>query len=165
MRHFLVDASALGKRYAPEPGTPLINQLFSTVPSHRILVLTHTIAETFSIAVRRKNAGTLSTHAFRRAWQVLHHELVLASGIRLLSTDDARVITSLPLIERHSLNATDALILRSALDEAVVLRQSDHDLILVASDLRLLRAAIAEGLDVLNPETDMPARVAQLAVG
>ena len=163
MHHFLLDASALGKRYAPEPGTPIVNQLFSTVPHHRLLVLTHTIAETFSIAVRRRNAGTLSEDAYRRAWRVLHRELILRSGVRLLPTDDARVITSLPLIERHSINATDALILQSALDEATALRQGGHDLVLVASDRRLLRAAAAEGLDVLDPETIAPAHVAQLA--
>lgn len=76
MNHFLVDASALGKRYAPEVGTPLVNQLFNAVPYQRLLVLTHTIAETFSIIVRRQNSGVLTGNAYRRARQVLRRELV-----------------------------------------------------------------------------------------
>jgi len=162
VNYFLLDASALGKRYAPEVGTPLVNHLFNAVPHQRLLLLTHTIAETFSIIVRRQNSGVLTGNAYRRARQVLRRELILTSGIRLISTDDPHVLASLPLIERHSINATDALILRCALDEATVLRRGGHGLVVVASDLRLLRAATAEGLDVLNPASDTPSRLAEL---
>ena len=57
-----------------------------------------------------------------------------------------------PLVEKHSVNGTDAVILRSALDLAVLLQAAGNDLLLIASDLRLLRAAQAEGLTTLNPE-------------
>ena len=59
------------------------------------------------------------------------------------------------------LNATDALILRSALDIAGEL----HSLILVASDRRLLRAAESEGLQVLNPEETSLERLAEFETG
>ncbi|MCI0388839.1 MAG: hypothetical protein MOB07_08755 [Acidobacteria bacterium] len=42
--------------------------------------------------------------------------------------------------------------MRSALDFAANLRARGDDLVLVASDGRLLRAAQAEGLIVFNPE-------------
>ena len=58
------------------------------------------------------------------------------------------------LIEAHSLNSVDALVLRSALDTATELRSIGDRLVLVASDQRLLRAARAEGLQVFNPELD-----------
>ena len=42
----------------------------------------------------------------------------------------------------------------------------EHDLVLVASDRRFLRAAEAEGLAVINPETaDMAEAVTFLSVG
>ena len=58
------------------------------------------------------------------------------------------------LIETHSLNSVDAIVLRSALDIATELRNTGNTLVLVASDQRLLRAAQDEGLLVFNPEID-----------
>ena len=58
------------------------------------------------------------------------------------------------LIETHSLNSVDAMVLRSALDVATELRSIGDTLVLVASDQRLLRAARAEGLQIFNPEID-----------
>ena len=53
---FYCDASALGKRYAPEVGTPLVNHLFAGVPHSRLVMLTQGLGETLSILVRRRNA-------------------------------------------------------------------------------------------------------------
>ena len=58
------------------------------------------------------------------------------------------------LIETHSLNNVDALVLRAALDAAAERRERDAMLVLVASDRRLLRAAREEGRLVFNPEMD-----------
>lgn len=71
--------------------------------------------------------------------------------------DNTLVTAALPLINTHSINATDAILLRSALDLAAYLRANGHDLMLVASDHRLLKAAQAEGLLALNPETHIEA--------
>jgi len=64
------------------------------------------------------------------------------------------VRASFEAIKGHSINATDAIVLHSALDLAARLRVGQHDLVLVASDARLLRSARAEGLIVFNPEAD-----------
>jgi uncharacterized protein (DUF934 family) len=64
------------------------------------------------------------------------------------------VFRAVPLILTHSINSTDAILLRSALDFAGQLRAAGHDLVLVVSDRRLLAAARAEGLATFNPETD-----------
>lgn len=58
------------------------------------------------------------------------------------------------LVEKHSINSTDAIILKCALDKAVSLRSAGDDLVLISSDARLVRAAKAEGLPTFNPETD-----------
>ena len=154
MNLFYCDASALGKRYAPEVGTPLVNHLFAGVPHSRLVMLTQGLGETLSILVRRRNAGLLSAAAYQQASQALRAELITAGQVGLRRSEDALVFSSLPLIEQHSINATDALVLRSALDLADTLRPTGNDLVLVAADARLLRAAVAEGLTVFNPETD-----------
>jgi hypothetical protein len=116
------------------------------------MMLTQGVAETLSIIVRRRNAGALSSPTYLAAARALRSEL-LTAGITLQPARDALVIASLPLIERHSVNSTDALDLRSALDMAAILRAVGDNLVLVAADRRLLRAAAAEGLDTLDPET------------
>jgi predicted nucleic acid-binding protein len=161
---FYCDASALGKRYAPEVGTPLVNHLFAMVPHNRLVMLTQGLGETLSILVRRKNAGLLAAAAYQQASQAMRDELIAAGQVQLLPAEDALVFTSLPLIEQHSINSTDALVLRSALDLAETLRPAGNELVLVASDARLLRAAGAEGLTVFNPETDSLERLDALLI-
>ena len=80
----------------------------------------------------------------------------------LQSVDDDDVWASLPLITGHNLNASDALYLRQALQMQMLLRMLEHDLVLVASDQRLLRAAQTEGLLTVNPEMADLADVATL---
>ena len=58
------------------------------------------------------------------------------------------------LIEKHSINSVDAIVLRSALEVVIDLRDVGDDLVLVASDKRLLRAARVEGRSIFNPEID-----------
>jgi hypothetical protein len=69
------------------------------------------------------------------------------------------VTTALPLIEADSINATDAIILRLALNLAARLRLAGNDLVLMASDQRLLRAAQSEGLLIFNPEVQSQAEL------
>jgi len=45
---------------------------------------------------------------------------------------------------------------------AATLRPAGDDLVPVAADRRLLRAAALEGVGVFNPENDEPARLAAL---
>ncbi len=159
MNYFYCDASAVGKRYAPEVGTGLMNHLFDTISHDRLVMLTQAIGETLSVAVRRRNAGILSATAYHQASQALRAELILAGDVQLKPTEDALVFTSLPFIENHAINSTDALVLRSALEVAAVLRAAGHDVVLVAADARLLRAAQLEGLTTFNPELDTQAQL------
>lgn len=152
-RHFFLDASALAKRYAPEAGTPVINHLLAQLPLNRMLVFNVGVAEIVSILVRKRNAGQLPPVAFSQALIDFRAEIVNQSRVRKIAADTDLVMAALPLINQHSINATDAILLRSALDLAAHYRINGDDLVLVASDQRLLRAAIAEGLLVFNPET------------
>lgn len=154
MNYFYFDASALGKRYAAEAGTPLVNHLFETVEKSRLTALSIGVGELLSIIVRRHNSGTLDEQTFQQASTELRREVIQAADFTLQSIPETLVLASLPLIEKHSLNATDALVLASALGMASALRRADSDIVLVASDMRLLRAAGNEGLATLNPETD-----------
>ncbi|MCR4403831.1 MAG: type II toxin-antitoxin system VapC family toxin [Candidatus Acetothermia bacterium] len=149
---FFWDASALVKRYAPESGTQLVNLLFSRVKLERMISLSLAVSEVLSVFVRKRNDGLITDAIFSQALAELRAE-VLDSPFRLAPLEDRLVFASHPLIVQHSLNATDGLVLRAALELRTALRRAGDDLVLIASDQRLLRAADAEGLRAFNPET------------
>ena len=155
MHYFYFDASALAKRYIEEVGSDKIDFLFENVPLWRLLCLTVGAAEVFWICIRKRNDGRINVNQFTQSTGHLEHEIINnQSDFRTISVPDSLVWNSMNLIETHSINSVDALVLRSALDIATELRRAGDRLVLVASDQRLLRAARAEGLQIFNPEVD-----------
>jgi hypothetical protein len=147
-----LDASALVKRYLPEAGTAVINYLFTRLPPSRMFLLGVGVAEAVSVFVRRRNGGMISAATFSQAMNLFDREIVAPTRPLKLPVARSLVSTSLPLIQTHSINGNDAIFLRSALSLASKLRPGGDGLFLVASDLRLLRAARAEGLITFDPE-------------
>jgi predicted nucleic acid-binding protein len=162
MFSFCLDGSALAKRYVPENGSALVDFVLDNVAEHRLYFLNVGLAEVVSVLVRKKNAGALTAADFSQALLDLDREIVRSPGKHLLAFDSPLAIDALPLIVKHSVNATDALVLRVALDVAQDLRSRGDDFVLVASDQRLLRAAQAEGLATFNPETQDQAALTAL---
>ena len=159
MHFFFMDASALIKRYAPEGGSLLLDHLFANVRMERLYLFNVGIAEVASILVRKRNGGLISATAFAEAMTELVSEIVNSPPAHRMVGDHPAATTALALIDRHSINATDAILLRLALDVAVESRSTGDDLVLVACDHRLLRAAQAEGLATFNPETQSQAEL------
>ncbi len=85
------------------------------------MALSLSIGEMMSTIVRRHNAGFISDERFAQASAEFKTEIVDADDFRLEPVEDALIRTSLDFIEQHALNATDALVLCSALDVADVL--------------------------------------------
>lgn len=162
MVSFCLDGSALAKRFVPETGSALVDFIFESVPEHRVYLLNVGAAEVVSVLVRKKNAGILSVADFNQAIIDLENEVIQSAAKRMLSFDNEVVSDALVHIIAHSVNATDAIVVRVAIDVAQHLRNQGDDLVLVASDQRLLRAAQAEGLVTFNPETEGHAVLAAL---
>ncbi len=162
MTHFYLDASGLVKRYIVEVGSAVVNHLLAQVTPRRLTALSIGVGEVLSVLVRRRNAQLLSANAYSQSVSQLRSEVLDSTDLRLQPVDESLVRASLSLMEQYSLNATDALVLRSALNLATQLRSAGHKLALVTSDMRLVNAAQAEGLETLNPETDPQARVDEL---
>jgi predicted nucleic acid-binding protein len=121
-------------------------------------------AEVAWALVRSRNLGTLASATFSQAIANLTSEVVASSQFGTLPVENTLIEKAMPLIDTHSLNATDALVLRWAIDLAVRLRPAGDDLVLVASDHRLLRAANAEGLPTFDPEIQTEADLDLLIV-
>ena len=152
MHSFYVDASALAKRYAPEIGSSLVDEILDKVPRDRICLLNVGAGEVVSILVRKRNAGVITDAYLAQALIDFETEIVQSADINKLPVSNRLATSSLSLIVSHSINSTDAIILKSALAVARKLRAGGDDLVLVASDQRLVRAAQAEGLTTFNPE-------------
>ena len=162
MNSFFLDGSALAKRYVPEIGSALVDVLVDTVAEQRIYLLNIGYAEVVSVLVRKKNAGGISAAVFSQALLNLEREVIRSPGKHLLSFDNSVAVDALSFIVKHAINATDAIVLRVALDIAQLLRAGGDDLVLVASDQRLLRATQVEGLTTFNPESQDHAALAPL---
>src|SRR5688500_2903031 len=140
MNLFGFDASALAKRYSLETGADRVDYLFDQIRRDRLLCLMLGVAEVISVLVRRRNGGVLSADAYSHGMSNLKAEVLDDDNFTILPVGDDVIIAALPLIDKHSLNATDAIVLRVYLDVAALHRSGGNDLVLVASDQRLLKA-------------------------
>lgn len=135
-----------------------MNRLFDRVEPRRMSCLMLGAGEVASVLVRRRNAGQITPEAYAAAHDALLREVILAPEFATLPALNEDVLGALPFLDRHSLNATDAVLLRVALD--LLDGAADEDrLVLIASDGRLLRAARAEGLPVFDPGTQSPQEI------
>lgn len=155
MYYFYFDASALVKRYTEEVGSDKVDFLFQNVPLNRLMCLAIGVAEVFSICVRKRNDGRITRHHFEQAVGYLDSEVInIESDFETIPVQNALIWESISLMDIHSINSVDAILLCSALDIVTNLGDENNELVLVASDQRLLRAAQTEGLLCFNPETD-----------
>ncbi len=155
MYYFYFDASALAKRYTDEIGSDEVDFLFANIPLERMQCLILGAVEVLWICIRKRNDGRITHSHFTQATGYLEQEVINSSSdFKTISIPDNLILNSMSLIESHSINSVDAIVLRSALDIAAELRSTGNRLVFVASDQRLLRAAQTEGLLVFNPEID-----------
>jgi predicted nucleic acid-binding protein len=150
---FYLDASALAKRYVVEQGTFVVNHLFRRVAPDDLMCLTLGTIEVISVFVRKKNVGVVPDPVFRQAMTDFRSEVIDAANFTKIPATDSLVNAAAPLVAKHALNATDAVILRSVLDLGAILHTTGDALVLVTSDQRLLRAAQVEGVLTFDPTT------------
>lgn len=156
------DASALIKRYSSETGTPLINEIFHSLPVSRMTCSTMGILEIISILTRKRNDGRLNQTLFDQSMIEFRNEIIDNEAFLTTPVNDAVLLSSLDLIRKHNLNATDAIILWSAIELQQVLQLQNDELVLLTSDRRLVRAAQAESVIVFDPEVDTVIQLHQL---
>lgn len=161
MPALLWDASALAKRYSPEVGSDTVDALFAASPPAQMILTFLGYAETYSVLLRKQNRGTISPATFSAARSALRSEVIDAPGFDLLIVDEDDILSSIDLMDRHNLNASDAAILAAYL-RCATSPMRGAGCVLVAADQRFLRAGQSEGLSVLNPEGFPAADVATL---
>ena len=154
MNYFWLDANAIAKRYVVEKGTPLINYFFTNVSAERIICLFDSMDEARFAIGKYRNRGDITVSEFNQAIRQLGVEVINSSKVLRVEATSDQKIAARQLIDDYSINSTDSYILQCALDKANELRADGHNLIMVSSDKRLLRAAQSEQLLTFDPETD-----------
>ena len=164
---FFWDASALAKRYTPEIGRNTVNALFKSVPAAQNVSASISYAEIYSILLRKFNRRAIKRAAFDKAWSSLQTETIRDADFVLLPVNDDAIYSGLALMRAYNINSTDATLLTLFLAyKQTFSPESGAVFVLVAADDRLVRAAEAEGLIAVDPETlaeaDVPAFLASL---
>lgn len=139
--HVFFDTSAVLKRYAPEQGSQIVNTLFDAVPIAYMTCATVTILELYSVLVRKRNDGRITQSAYRQIFTEFVAEITDNEAFITTPVNDALILSAADFVEVHNLNATDAIILRSALDVQRALGEAGDTLLFCAADKRLVRAA------------------------
>lgn len=155
------DASALIKRYSSEKGTKFVNHIFEQLPPEQLGCSAIGVLEIVANLVRKRNDGRLTLALFTQAISQVKDEIVANEAVTVISVDDDLLYSAMNLIAKHNMNATDAIILRSALELQKVLDEQANHMLLCCCDKRLLRAAQKEGIATLDPETDALEAIAQ----
>ena len=150
------DASGLVKRYYSEAGSATVNSIFDSVNRPVMVGTFWGYTETYAILARKRNSGVIKDDAMANAMSALFYEVAEAEEFLLLSIDDETVMESVTHILSHNINSADAALLTAFLNYQASLPEGDPPCILITADLRLTRAAQAEGLQTLNPEALMP---------
>ena len=154
MHYFCLDASAMAKRYVPELGSDLLDLLFDTVAHNRLIYWNVGLAEIVSILVRQRNDKRITQTRFNQAMIRFRGEVIRSNALRGLRTTLPLILDALDLISAHSINGSDAIFLQATIEVAAELRANQNDLVIVASDVRLVRAAHEENLLAFNPEQE-----------
>jgi hypothetical protein len=157
MNSFLLDAQALGKRFIPEQGTPLIDHLFARCPRRRLLCAMIAVADVVAMFVRRRQQGLFTPVLFSSAMLQLLLGILQPKTFPKLRSDNALIRKALDLLDRYELPPGDAIVLQTAINRASRLRSAGNELILVTPDPRLLPAAQGEGLRTFDPEAQTQA--------
>lgn len=160
MGFVLFDASGLAKGYTEEDGAETMAAVFNHRGGHEFICTPWGYLETFAVMLRRRNNNVMSAAQFSTVVATLQAEILNPATFRLLTVDDAAIVGATMIVERHNLNATDAALLSTFLMFAQAAGLASC--LLIASDKRLIRAARAENLAVLNPEEILPDAVPAL---
>ena len=137
------DSSALVKRYIQEEGTEFV----ATLCEKERLIATSklTYPEILSALARKRRSKEISDREYETIFEKFMKDW---AGITVLEFHDEIFAQLKRLIEVHSLRAADAVHLASAL----WLKGSiNEQVVFIASDLELLKAANQEKLDHVDP--------------
>ena len=150
MAAYVLDTSAVVKRYIQETGTSWVRGIADPAAFNLIYLARITDVEVTSAVVRRQRGGNLSISDAAATLQQFRQDLT--RGYRLIEVTPALLATARSLAERHGLRAYDAVQLAAAVElNAQWITAGTGTITLVSADQELNAAALAEAVPVEDP--------------
>lgn len=151
MTDYYLDASALVKRYANEPGSTWVRQITDPLTQNTVLIAEITLAEVAAaLAAKHRAPGGITQEQRDRALSRFLQDC--DEHFLLLPVDRPVIDRAVELTQNHRLRGYDAVQLATALVTSETLEsQNLSPPVFVAGDDDLLIAAKAENLHTDNP--------------
>ena len=147
---YYADTSILVKRHIEEIGSTWFRNLILSDSTDQIVSTELSIVEVFSAFNRRKRESTISQTDYDDF--AINFRAISRNEYFLIELSDSIITESQRLLESHPLRAGDAIQLATAIHARNMLHNSLLPApIFLASDNKLLNAAIAEGFTTDNP--------------
>jgi uncharacterized protein len=147
---YYADSSVLVKHHVSEIGSVWFQNLVLPASNNSIITAKLSIVEVFSAFNRRKREATISQidyDDFAKDFSTISN-----NEYHLIDLSDSIIVESQRLLETHPLRAGDAIQLATAIYARNMLQNSGlSSPIFLASDDKLLNAAITEGFAIDNP--------------
>ena len=151
MATYFADSSGLVKRHVREIGSSWVSQIANAQTSNTIIISRLSISEVFSAFNRRCRELSLSQADYRKVAQ--NFEDFCQTQYQIIEITEEVTEKSRELLEKYPLRASDSIQLASAVLTNENLKQANFpELIFLASDQKLLDAAIGENLQNDNPQ-------------
>ena len=150
MAAYILDTSALVKRYVAETGSSWVAGLTDPAAGHSLWIASITRVELLAALYRRVRVGTLSMATARRAELVFRHEMT--TRFQPIPAETPLLDRAMLLVAVHPLRGFDALQLSTALSlRTQRLAAGFPASIFICADKDLTVAAVAEGLSTDDP--------------
>lgn len=150
MAAFVLDTSAVVKRYVQEAGTAWVRRIADPAAANLIYLARITDVEFTSAVIRRQRGGNLPAADAVATLMQFRQDLVQA--YRIIEVTPALLLAARSLAERQGLRAYDAVQLAAAVElNARRIAAGTGTITLVSADQELNAAALAEGLTVDDP--------------
>ena len=146
MKSYFIDTSALVKRYITEIGSKWIQLLTDPNANNKLILSRITWIEILSAFSRLKRERVIDESIFDVALQSFEFDWY--TQYHIVEFNESLSNNAGKLVKKHPLRAYDSVQLASALRVQKIMTNS---LIFVSSDIRLLKVAQNEGLQIENP--------------
>ncbi len=151
MATYFADSSGLVKRHVKEIGSVWFSQVADAQTGNTIIISRLSISEVFSAFNRRRRELSLSHSDYQRVAQ--DFEDCCQTQYQIIEITEEVTEKSRELLEKYPLRASDSIQLASAVLTNENLKQANFpELIFLASDQKLLDAAIGENMQNDNPQ-------------
>lgn len=148
MPTFYLDSSALAKRYKPEKGSDVIQELFQATDT---LITSHlSYLDMVAIARRLYSGRELSRPEFERLLGVIDKDFSSLLQVRPISMEVTTAAAGLSMA--HGLEGSDSIQLATALSVQPAAAGQAPQCVLVSSDRRMLSVYHELGGQALDPE-------------